>query len=185
MKDAQPIRDIAKIEEFLQELKDWNEKYYVLAFAGFYSGLRISDLLDLKVSTVKDSTHFIVKEKKTKKTRRIKISPNLRLVLNKYIEGKDDDEFLFRQRDANRPMSRQYARKIFSDAAKRVGIKDRISTHSLRKSFGYHMYQQKKDIALLQKIFGHSAPSVTLRYIGYEADVIDLAMDSFQLVDAQ
>lgn len=184
METVQPIRDIKQIEDFLKELKNWNEKYYVLAFSGFYSGLRISDLLDLTVQDVRNQTHFTVKEKKTKKTRRIKIGSELKLVLDKHIEGKPDHEYLFRQRDENTPMSRQYSSRILNQAARKVGIKDRISTHSLRKSFGYHMYSQTKDIVLLQKIFGHSAPSVTLRYIGYQDDVIDYAMDSFKLVKA-
>ncbi|WP_263482782.1 tyrosine-type recombinase/integrase [Bacillus sp. CRB-7] len=50
------------------------------------------------------------------------------------MEGKPDDDYLFRQRDFNKPMSRQYAHKMLSEAAKKVGIKDRISTHSLRKA---------------------------------------------------
>lgn len=182
MNVVEPIRDIKKIEEFLVELKNWNDKYYVLAFSGFYSGLRISDLLELRVADVRDLDHFVVREQKTKNERRIKLNPQLKGVLNEYIEGKPDDDYLFRQRDFNKPMSRQYAHKMLSEAAKKVGIKDRISTHSLRKSFGYHMYKQTKDVYLLQEIFGHSAPSVTLRYIGYTADMIDVAMDNFQLV---
>ncbi|OOR15769.1 tyrosine-type recombinase/integrase [Bacillus mycoides] len=182
MNVVEPIRDIQKIEEFLAELKNWNEKYYVLAFAGFYSGLRISDLLVLRVADVRDLDHFIVKEQKTGNTRRIKLNPQLKEVLTGYIKDKADDEYLFRQRDVNAPISRQYAHKMLSAAAKKVGIKDKISTHSLRKSFGYHMYKQTKDVVLLQEIFGHSAPSVTLRYIGYTSDMIDVAMDNFRLV---
>jgi len=182
MNTVQPIRDKQKIEEFLNELKQWNEKYFVLAYAGFYSGLRISDLLLLRVLDVKDRTHFYVKESKTGNTRRIKINAHLKDVLNSYIKGKDDDEYLFRQKHQNEPMSRQYAHRILSEAAERVGIEDKISTHSLRKSFGYHMYQQTKDVVLLQEIFGHSAPSVTLRYIGYSDDMIDIAMDNFKII---
>lgn len=182
MNTVQPIRDKRKIEEFLNELKQWNEKYYILAYSGFYSGLRICDLLQLRVDQIRGKTHFYVKERKTGKTRRIKINPQLKHVLDEYIETKSDDQYLFRQRDKNEPMSRQYAHKILTDAARAVGIKDRISTHSLRKSFGYHMYQQTKDVALLQTIFGHAAPSITLRYIGITDDSIDVAMDNFSLV---
>lgn len=51
----------------------------------------------------------------------------------------------------------------------------------LRKTFGYHFYQKYKDIALLQELFNHSAPSVTLRYIGINQDMIDVAMKEFKL----
>jgi len=56
-----------------------------------------------------------------------------------------------------------------------------IGTHTLRKTFGYHFYQKYKDIALLQELFNHSAPSVTLRYIGINQDMIDVAMKEFKL----
>jgi integrase len=48
-----------------------------------------------------------------------------------------------------------------------------IGTHTLRKTFGYHFYQRTKDVAMLQQIFGHSASSITLRYIGINDDMMD------------
>ena len=59
---------------------------------------------------------------------------------------------------------------------------DSIGTHTLRKTFGYHFYQKYKDLALLQELFNHSAPSVTLRYIGINQDMIDDAMREFKLL---
>jgi len=46
---------------------------------------------------------------------------------------------------------------------------------------GYHFYQRTKDVALLQEIFNHSAPSITMRYIGINQDIIDSALDDFSL----
>ena len=54
-----------------------------------------------------------------------------------------------------------------------MGVADPIGTHTLRKTFGYHAYQQGTDVTLLQKVFNHSAPSITLRYIGITQDDID------------
>ena len=60
------------------------------------------------------------------------------------------------------------------DVTKRaVGITRRIGTHTLRKTFGYHCYQKYDDVVLLQKIFNHSSPQITLRYIGIEQEDID------------
>ena len=50
----------------------------------------------------------------------------------------------------------------------------------MRKTFGYHYYKQTKDIATLQKIYNHSSPSITLRYIGIVQDEIDKAFDNFR-----
>ncbi|MFW5891728.1 MAG: site-specific integrase, partial [bacterium] len=52
---------------------------------------------------------------------------------------------------------------------------------STRKTFGYHHYKQHKDVALLQQLFNHSSPSVTLDYIGVNQDVMDNSMKNFSL----
>ena len=54
-----------------------------------------------------------------------------------------------------------------------MGIKEKIGTHTLRKTFGYHAYIKTKNIALIQKLLNHSSPSVTLRYIGITQDDLD------------
>ncbi|WP_268818337.1 integrase [Paenibacillus alkaliterrae] len=51
-------------------------------------------------------------------------------------------------------------------AAESVEVGEAIGCHSHRKTFGYHAYKLGTDIVLLQQIFNHSSPSVTLRYIG-------------------
>lgn len=66
-------------------------------------------------------------------------------------------------------------------AARMVGIKGKIGTHTLRKTFGCHFYQQYNDIVMLQKIFNHSTPSITLRYIGIEQEDIDEVYRNFYL----
>ena len=54
-----------------------------------------------------------------------------------------------------------------------LGIKAKVSTHTMRRTFGYHHYQQYKDVVILQKIFNHSSQRITLMYIGGEQDEID------------
>ena len=51
----------------------------------------------------------------------------------------------------------------------------------MRKTFGYHHYKKFKDIALLQEIFNHSSPSITLNYIGINQDEIDVTYRNFSL----
>ncbi|MBP7433838.1 tyrosine-type recombinase/integrase, partial [bacterium] len=53
--------------------------------------------------------------------------------------------------------------------------------HTLRKTFGYHLYQKTKDVALLQYLFNHKSPSVTLRYIGINQNMADEVMKGFNL----
>jgi len=51
----------------------------------------------------------------------------------------------------------------------------------LAQTFGYHFYQRTRDVAILQQIFGHSVPSVTLHYIGIDDDMIDRTLGDFSL----
>jgi len=50
----------------------------------------------------------------------------------------------------------------------------------MRKTFGYHYYKKTKNIALLQLMYNHAHPSVTLRYIGITSDNIDSAIVGFK-----
>jgi integrase len=56
-----------------------------------------------------------------------------------------------------------------------------IGTHTMRKTFGYHYYKATIDIAMLQDIFNHSAPSITKRYIGITQDEIDKSLEGYRL----
>ncbi len=122
-----------------------------------------------------------MKEKKTGNVRKIKISPALRSEIDKYIRGLADSDFLFPSRKGDRSINRVTAWRILNRAAAAVGIEGEIGTHTMRKTFGYHFYQRTHDVAMLQQIFGHSAPSITLRYIGINDDMIDKALEGFAL----
>ena len=71
--------------------------------------------------------------------------------------------------------------RILNDVCKKVEIDYNVGTHTLRNTFGYHHYQKFKDVAILQKIFNHSSPEVTLRYIGIDQDMIDESFKNFIL----
>jgi len=182
MELVQPIRDREIIKQVKDILKRNGYRDYLLFVAGVNTGLRISDLLTLKVSDVRNKDHVVIKEKKTGKPKRFLINGCFKQNLDGYINSMSDDEYLFQSRNGNnKPITRMQAYRIINDACKQVGIKDQIGTHTLRKTFGYHHYQQYKDVAILQDIFNHSAPSVTLRYIGINDDMKDKTMQDFEL----
>jgi len=177
---VQPIRDKEKIAEIKEVLKRQSIRDWFMFVAGINTGLRISDLLSLKVKDVRNKTHITIKERKTEKTKRFKILYPLQEAIEYYTKDMDEDNWLFPSRKGDKPITRVQAHRILSKVADSVGLQE-IGCHTLRKTFGYHFYQQKKDVALLQEIFNHSAPSITLRYIGINQDVIDSALDDFGL----
>jgi integrase len=161
-------------------LKEQSERNYLLFVTGINSGLRISDILQLKVKDVKRS-YFNIIEIKTKKKKRIDMTSQLQREFKKYIENKEDHEYLFKSREGlNKPITRSMAYKILRRAANYVGLDD-IGTHTMRKTFGYHLYKKTGDVALLQKILNHSDPAFTLRYIGISEDMMNQAIKSFKI----
>lgn len=181
MNKVEPIRDKNKIKEIKNILKKKSYRNYMLFVLGINTGLRIGDLLSLKVEDVKNKSHIIMKEQKTSKNKQFLINDNLRRELNKYIKGMTDDEYLFQSRvGKNKALSRFQAYRILSAAGREAGL-ERIACHSTRKTFGYHHYKRYKDVALLQKLFNHSSPSITLDYIGITQDIIDDSIEDFNL----
>lgn len=173
MNVVQPIRDYEQLEALKRVLNQKNERDYLLLMLGLYTALRISDILRIRVEDIKKD-YLTIREKKTSKLRRIYLHHELKKALNSYIQDKEPYEYLIKSREGlNKPITRARAYDILKEAGKEVGI-DSIGTHSLRKTFGYWAYKDTKDVAALQKLFNHSSPEETLRYIGIEQDNVDL-----------
>lgn len=181
MEFVQPIRDIKKIEAMKKILKSTSVRDNALFIVGINSALRISDLLELKISDVingggKVKDRIILKEKKTGKTKDFPISSNAKKAIEEYIKTRKDiqkDEPLFLSRKGNKAITRQHAWYVINNAAEDVGIEEKIGTHTLRKTFGYHAYLTGIDLAIIQKLLNHSNPKETLRYIGITQEQLD------------
>lgn len=181
MNYVEPIRDPQTVKDIADYLGDINEKYKVMFYIGVYSGLRISDILPLRVRDVKDKSSVTVREQKTGKEKTFPINPALSRILKPYCEGKGMWDFLVpSEKRGSGHIERQHAWTVMHKAGQHFGI-DHLGTHTLRKTFGYHFYMQTKDVVLLQKILNHADPSVTLRYIGVEKDTMLRAMNKFKI----
>lgn len=178
MKVVEPIRDKETVRDVAEFLANKNARDHLLFMMGVYTGLRISDLLNIRIRDVRNQNHLIVIESKTKKSKRVKLSSVVQQTITDYIEDRAPYEYLFKSRiGKNRPISRERAYGVLREVADELGLKS-IGCHSMRKTFGYHVYKNTKDVALLQDIFNHSSPEITLRYIGVNQDTKDQAVDS-------
>ncbi len=180
MNIVEPIRskkDIRKIESILKKQSMRNMLIFTI---GTNCGLRISDILSLNVGDVRNRDYISIKEKKTGKYKRFPINAKLKPIFAKFTKDRNLDEPLFLSVFNNR-MERTQCYRIVNEACHQAGIDYRIGTHTLRKTFGYHHYQKFKDVAVLQKIFNHCSPQVTLRYIGIDQDMIDASYNNFIL----
>lgn len=186
MNVVQPIRDLKKVQAMKDLLKKENKRNYIMFLLGVGTGLRISDILELKKEDLMN-THLVFKPKKTNKTKksnkyqRLRITPSIRKELIEYANTLEDGEYAIGSRQGvNKPICRSTAYKILRQAAKVCHVHE-IGTHTLRKTFGYHFYKQTGDIAMLMQLFNHSDPAITLRYIGITQDTMDKAMESYRI----
>jgi integrase len=155
---------------------------YALLEFGIYLGMRIDDLLQLQVQDVRGQTHVRPRERKTGKRRTMLIAPPLRRLIAEYTANMQPDDYLFPSRNGGgrRPIGRARAYEILRGAGAACGV-PHLGTHSLRKTFGYHMHREHKDIELLREIFRHRDTATTARYIGLSQDVQDAAVRKLNL----
>ncbi len=175
---VEPIRDKELINDMIEYLRLKSNRNALLFMFGIYSGLRISDIVKLRVRDVRGKNRLIVKENKTGKDKILKINHTLRKEISIYVKDKKDYEILFKScRGVNKPISRQQAYNIINDAGKHFGM-ERIGTHTMRKTFGFHIYQKTKDITLVQQLLNHASPEITLAYIGMTQLTMEDAVES-------
>lgn len=180
MKKVEPIRDLDILYKIYEYLKLRNERDYIMFMIGTNTGLRIGDILKLKVRDFKNKDCLIIREQKTSQTKEVPINPDLKKAMKYYIEDKDlNDYILPSQKNPMKPIQRNRAYTILKEVGEVFNV-EHIGTHTMRKTFGYHFYHQNnKDVSLLMTIFNHSDQHVTLRYIGVTSDLCKTALKRF------
>jgi len=180
MNIVQPIRDKDKIESMKRVLLKKSNRDYILFVLGINTGMRISDMLRLRVRDILGNC-IVIKEKKTGKVNRFYVPSHICNEMQTFVQDLEYDDFLFCGRNGTAvPITRQRAYGVLRDAARIVGLRE-IGTHTMRKTFGYHFYKQTKDVVMLMQIFNHSDASVTLRYIGINEETKETAMRRFSI----
>lgn len=183
---VEPIKskkDIERIEQYLAKHSLRNQLIWVF---GTNSGLRISDILALNVEDVKNKQYVEIIEKKTKKYKRFPLNNKLRNLIKEYLKIRENqysltnEEPLFVGKKHCR-LDRSQVYRFINDVCRNLGIAVNVGTHTMRKTFGYHHYKQNNNVALLQKIFNHSSPSITMRYIGIAQEELDESYINFEL----
>ena len=178
MGTTQPIRNKKTLENFRNYYKKEENKprNYALIVFGLNSALRISDILKLKWKDVCNSTgyleHIIVTEKKTGKKNVLALNRATKEALDYYrktIETIDSEHYILSsQKVKDEPITRSQAFRIIQKAAQKCGMKEPVSCHSLRKTFGYYAWKNGTPPALLMSIYNHSSYEITKRYLGIE-----------------
>jgi len=176
---VEPIRNREKIDQMYQLLKEQDEKYALLFKFGINTGLRISDIIPLKVKDIMNPNlqfrdYLILKEKKTGKEKKIKLNDTLKNLIVEYIskKGLSYESYMFPSKKGGF-IGRIQAYRVMKECAKLLDIEN-FGTHSLRKTWGYWTYKiSLHNIGLIMDTFNHSSQGITLRYIGVNQDQKD------------
>jgi len=176
MECVDPIRDIGKINAMKKLLKKQSQRDLLFFVLGINTGIRVSDLLALKVCDVWDGTtckEFLhLDDPKSEGEMSFYLNNSIRRELKQYLDNHvlQQDDYLFKSKKNTKPITRQQAYRIINHAAKEVGIPGKIGTHTLRKTFGYHAYRKGIAISIIKSIFNHTTPTETLRYLGIKKE---------------
>ncbi|MEM5794406.1 MAG: tyrosine-type recombinase/integrase [Candidatus Aenigmatarchaeota archaeon] len=140
-----------------------NKKHQLIIKLLYSSGLRLSELVNLKVGDLElDENIGWVRGGKGKKDRLFIISKKLCEELKSLVEGRNEEEFLFPGRKGR--MSERNIQKIIKIAAKKAGIDKPVHPHTLRHSFATHLLEAGENIRKIQELLGHSNLSTTQIY---------------------
>lgn len=186
MEIVEPIKDknlIYRIYDYLENKRSngvKNKRDYVLIYVGFNCGLRISDLLSLTAQHFLDKEYLILRESKTRKLRKMIIKQRMKKIVTDYINENNITNYLFPARYRDEAISRRTAYDIMKDIERKFRLKN-IGTHTLKKTFGYHFYNDTKKFTILQRLFNHATAEETLKYIGINQDELDEVLINFEI----
>ena len=176
-------RFVSYIREKLRimEICNFCKKQFIIKTIMTIINLKSRDILSLDVQDVKNKSFIELKEKKTNKFKQIPLNKTLTKLLKEFVKNREDDDPLFLSQKQYR-LDQSQVYRMLNEACKAVGVSEsHIGTHTMRKTFGYHHYKKFKDIAMLQRIFNHSSPEITMRYIGINQDEINQSYRNFEL----
>jgi len=170
--------------------RDGEYKFCLLISVGVFTGLRVSDLLQLKFNQFVKTDFLNIIEKKTKKDRRIKINTDLKDIIERIkikMNVTDDDQFIFINKYGTKPIDKSYVNVKLKELLKKydINLEGNVSSHMFRKTLGNRALKlnnfSNESIILLMELFNHSSPITTKRYLGVRSSEIESIYDSLKL----
>ena len=188
---SDPIKDektLIEIEKCLKSNGKYGERNWLIFVLGINVGRRCGDILNLKIKDVYDGCKvreglIYIREEKTEKVAQIAFNDATRQAIASYLNTFDEidmDGYLFPSQKGG-SLSRKSYWRIMKGIQKELDLNFHFSTHSMRKTWAYTLYQEYKDVKFvggadivdrLQFMLNHSSRLMTLRYIGINDESI-------------
>lgn len=183
---VEPIRRIQDIRAII-ELLEASPRNKLLFVMGINNGLRIGDLLRIKVGDVRGATPGTVvpiKEEKTRKNNILVINEAVYKALEPYLkEGQlSNEDYLFKGRQGGGPIKVGMVNRLIKSWTAAINLPGRYGCASLRKTWGYIQRTVfTVGFEVIAKRFQHSSPAITMRYLGIQdQEVLDTLMNKIE-----
>jgi len=147
----------------------------------YSSGLRVSELVTLRIDSVDLHDRTIRIRGKGEKDRIVLFDDNTKELIQDYLAQRDDDsEYLFINRNLKH-LTPRYVQMMIKDYARVAGIKKKVTPHILRHSFATHLLKNGVDIRAIQQLLGHSNLSTTQIYTSVDMNTLKNVYDRAKL----
>lgn len=141
-----------------------NKKHQLIISLAYGGGLRVSEIVNLKVKDINlEELTIHLKESKGKKDRITILPEKLKVPLGQIISVKDKNDYVFESERGGK-LSERTLQKVFTNALKNAKIKKEATFHSLRHSFATHLLENGTDIRYIQELLGHANIRTTQIY---------------------
>ncbi len=169
--DTLSEEDINRIINCIDNSTDIGKRNKCILEVLYGCGLRVSELIDLKISNINFKESYIMVEGKGEKTRLVPLANTTAEFITSYIHTvrnktkinkKYEDTLFLNSRGTN--MSRVIVFIIIKELTQKAGISKSISPHTFRHSFATHLLQNGADLRFIQEMLGHSSITTTQVY---------------------
>lgn len=145
-----------------------NKKHKAMLFTAYSAGLRVSEIVNLKMADIDSKRmQIFIARAKGKKDRYVNLSPVVLDILRNYVKAYKPApvSHLFESEQTLLPYPTRTVQQIFTNAKNKAGIKKEVGVHSLRHSFATHLLDKGTDIKYIKDLLGHFDIKTTERYL--------------------
>ena len=169
--DTLSFDDVDKIINAIDVSNDLGKRNKCMIEVLYGCGLRVSELIDLKISNINFKELYLKVEGKGDKTRYVPLAKFTAKLIKEYISevrskykiNKKCEDILFLNSRGS-AMSRVIVFIIIKELTEKAGINKKISPHTFRHSFATHLLQNGADLRYIQEMLGHSSITTTEIY---------------------
>lgn len=151
-----------------------NLKHKTLLLMAYSSGLRVSEVVSLRIEDINsDRMQVSIIKAKGKKDRVVPLSKSILPILRKYYISYKPKFWLFESQNSLNHYSVRSAQIIFKKAFQELGLSNNCSFHSLRHSYATHLLENGTNLRYIQELLGHNDIKTTLRYTHVSKNAIE------------